>query len=327
MGLFDGIGAVLNAGVSLYEGHQNRKMQRESIKSAERNNPMRLMDEMSDGGYSDYLKNFAFRSPSDQGKMSRDMLDSEFPELNAWEKAGSSSAGIAGAVGQNANAAAQQGAASKSQAVMQGRQIAAQLEAKNMDNKTQLMTSAINAATSLKTTEMNNAASKSNTQLQTDTAKRNVDAQLQPVLQKLPEQVRQLNISNNTSLLNQAVIADKVTSLVTNGLQNEGIQLDVENKKILNEKLRQDVVNAKESKSTIGKMVSDFSHTVSETIDWSKDRLRNAKPQDDISYDVKRLLGAGQSMQGKEGVNGATSDKRKNNVRFYDQSKYVKSLH
>lgn len=83
-----------------------------------------------------------FSTASQQGRDTKDYLAAAFPELNPWERsgAGGSMSGSASAGMDNASD-------------MQGKQLAAQLTMKEMDNETALKVAGINSATSIKNTQ------------------------------------------------------------------------------------------------------------------------------------------------------------------------------
>lgn len=150
---------IANAG---FENQQQMQQSSQDFQKemAENYNPHTLLNNWTDGGYSEYMQNYAFQDPTTQGQQSREQMEAMFPELNPWELAGTPSAGVAGAMGQNANAEANKTAGASSQlfsslANNKTQMDTATMQAKTqrdiavINNKTDLMKTAINSATSL----------------------------------------------------------------------------------------------------------------------------------------------------------------------------------
>lgn len=322
----DWIGAAIAAGAAVLgmvnSNRQQKKATRAQEENAEKYNQMALLEEYSGGQYSDYLKNYAFRSPSEQGSFERQKMESAYPELNPWELAGTS--GVGGAIGSDAIQAASNTAASEAQTRQTAQANETQVAMKAMDNKTQLMTSALGAYTSMANTK----------------------AQMEPQMQKLPKELIGLDFANAKSGSEAALLADKANTLISQGLQEQGLQLDVEQKRQLVNKIKQDIETGKYAKSSLGKATNDAANllrdaALSVVTPENKEKVMQYFGQatetssnvlDSALSTIKGFLGVSDSDNSSNGVQGVTSKHKKNMSRTYkanhfqDDSDYVKSL-
>lgn len=319
------IGAAIAAGAAVVgminSNNQQKKANKAAQENAEAYNQMALLEQYSGGQYSDYLKNYAFRSPSEQGQFQRQTLENTFPELNPWELAGTS--GVQGAIGSDAQEAAMASAQNTAQAQQQAQSLEAQVAMKSMDNKTQLMTSALGAITSMANTK----------------------ATMEPAMAKLPKELTALDFANAKSGAEAAMTANKASVIIGQGLQEQGLQLDVEQKRKLVQKIQVDIENGKYAKSALGKSTNDMANLMRDALSEvvspeDMEKVNNylgmaadgaSDSLDGIMDTVKGFLGVSDKDPLTDGVQGVTSKHKKNMSRTYskpymDDSDYVKSL-
>lgn len=239
------------------------------------------LDKISSGKYGDFMSNYAFGSPEEQGKWGREMQSAMYPELNAWELAGSSSAGVAGAVGQDANNQAQQAQAREHDTQMKTMQVQADLA------KTKMMTDAQrDVATVQSYTKAGEAATNALTQKyavdkQTETQKevnknttetnleitRMQNAQAQKALDmqapKVEAEIRQIGQNMKLTKANTQVAVEKAVNLAA---ERMGIYLSNESKALANEYAMKSmdarVQNQYTGNSTVGKFATDIGQAV-----------------------------------------------------------------
>lgn len=150
------IGAAIGAGAAILGNMMSSSSNKSSTdrqiaanaENMEKYNTHALLDKYSGGDYSKYLGTYAFGSPTQQGEWARDMQSSMYPELTAYELAGSSSSGVAGAVGDNASSKAMQGAQLESQQRIAQSQQETALKTAQIQGQTQLAVAGVNAASS-----------------------------------------------------------------------------------------------------------------------------------------------------------------------------------
>lgn len=236
------------------------------------------LDKISSGKYGDFMSNYAFGSPEQQGKWGREMQSAMYPELNAWELAGSSSSGVAGAVGQDANNQAQQAQAREHDTQMKTMQVQADL------TKTKMMADAQRDVASIQSyTKAGEAATNALTQkyavdkqtdTQLETNKRTTDTNLeitkmqnqqaQKALDmqapKVEAEIRQIGQNMKLTKANTQVAVEKAVNLAA---ERMGIYLSNEAKSLANEYAMKSmdarVQNQYTGNSTVGKFATDIS--------------------------------------------------------------------
>lgn len=142
-------GAAIGLGGSYLLGQQQHDNAQDAMWSEHE-----MLNQLSGGRYGDYLSNYAYGSPQEQGQWAREMQSAMYPELTAYELAGSPSGAVSGALGANASSTADQTAGRAMQAKMNADNNKTQLQAAQMQQQTQLLTAGINAKTSLEMKEM-----------------------------------------------------------------------------------------------------------------------------------------------------------------------------
>lgn len=153
-----GVSGAASGGFSEEDYKKQLELQRTQSNDMAQDN-FDFQNEITGGRYSDYLNEYSYMSPTEEGLAQRDTLQSAFPELNPWELAGSGTAGISGATGTNATAAADAAGAQKAQMSMQAAQLNTQKQMQEKQLSTDLAIAKMNNQTQLQTTQLNNQAS------------------------------------------------------------------------------------------------------------------------------------------------------------------------
>jgi len=287
-------------------------------------NPHKLLNDYSGGKYSDYLSKYAFASPQEQGEFARAMMSAQFPELTPWELAGTPSAGVAGAMGQNANESAQQTAAAESQmqTQLQTESIRAntQLQVAKMQTQAQMANSAIGAYASMNNAETSAEASN----YATDVGSINVDKQMAPAMAKLNSEVENIqastvNLKSNSDLAN-ANTQNAVNEALLFELKKTGIELDNETKQQVMEKMKIEMSNMSNSQSQVGKTFSDikarFVEAVKTSVENKPSLLRRMHDgAEGIQQFIHDQIGKFKHGENYMGLGGATSGQGPNNYR------------
>lgn len=344
--------AVIAAVGAVAGGAISAKGSRDAANTMSENNQFALADQYSNGQFSDYMENYAYRSPSEQGAFERERMAAMFPELNAWELSGAS--GVGGAM-PDAGAIATQTAATDAQIEMQSQQMKQQADLAMAKNVTDVAIAGVNAEAQNKSAQIAADASVKNTELQTDTATNtavlaaqtstsNVRHQMKPVYEKLNSELDVLDGTlaeiNSRTELNNANTINQIQQNSLFALQEAGIQLNNEQTEELTNKIKAEIQSISSSRSVAGGIAHDAVHwskrgydkvieirnRITKTIDETLDKFINGSGIEvkGILTDVPPLT----EFQGgtvipyyedsnMEGVGSASSVKKPNNVRTH----------
>lgn len=343
MGLLSGVAGVIGGIVG---GKQKNDLaqdqldfQREQWEWQKTHTVFDQLDNVSGGKFSDYMNKYAYATPYDKGKMAREQLNAQFPELNPWEMSGTGAASVASSVGLNTDQDAQKAAQAKAQIETQQSQAALQaktaIASAQMQSRTQILDTAIKSMTDIyKQSEQNKTnlqtatiGNTPQTDIQKDlirsqtqknlgsTAKDYSTVQLQGAQQKqiveqtLTELDKRYNIKMDSALKSE--MANKVRYGASNAFDTPRAIANT-----LTDLL--DTDNIKGAANTVKKVVSDVSDTVIHNAAVAGDATNSA--MSDFVDKLKYVLHETDSFGDGTGVKGASSNRKTSNGRHYRPS-------
>lgn len=183
-------------------------------------------------------------SGRERGKESRAYLDSMFPELSAWDKAGVNTPDFTGA-----------GAQMKQEEKLLDKQLKSQQEIAKQNNETSERIAGINSATQL---EMSGN-------------------QIQLERERLPFQIQQMQQNIKESIAREDLTKEQKANAIVEGygkiLANENMYLSNQQKSDLNKKVAYEVEKMETTNSTFGKMFEDLNNVFDDVVGIRPDEL------------------------------------------------------
>lgn len=331
MGIFSDVWNTITGNDASSVSQDSIEAQYEHSKEFAQNSMNWQFDQLNDitgGAAGNYAKNYAFRSPSEQGVMGRDKMEAMFPELSPWELSGSPAAGVSSAVGGEATAATQKSTAAAADTAVKMAGIQSQMAMNKQSVAADLAKTVINGAVSVHNNNVNNELGEEQLALNT--------RQVENAEEFQGFQQDQITANIESQAVNNQMTQTKMTTELqqqyTNQLQQQGIKLTNQQQEMLNKKVAYEVDNQDTTNSSIGKMVTDAKGAVGEITTVMDDWLNGL-----VTNTTNQLKATVRDRQDKGFVNPFTgnriaddfstalrmgSDRKtnsKNNVRTYQQ--------
>lgn len=267
------VGGAIAGGVvnGIFGSHSQKKAQEANSITSKFNE----LNNISGGQLGKYAENYAYRSPSEQGRMARDKMNSMFPELNPWELSGSQASGVSAAVGQEANSATGQQAQVAADAALKQQNINAQMQMNRDTIKGNILSTAIRSGVDYLNAKNQNETAK-------DVAQTNITPQLELLDANKDKIISETNRNVASKALTQQQLSTEIINTVKKQAEVQGQNLTNDQIAALTEKVKAEVDRLPTSGSKVGAVVTDVKNGIDKVVNsLSGNSGSNGSPVED----------------------------------------------